>query len=105
MSSHPLLSNALHARAQRARLETRQATVISAKSDDALIAPVLSQQALAAAVAPTACGMVPPRKHYNGHHHVHHNNISDAYSIAVIGGLDTNLLESVQKIFARRMAH
>ncbi|KAF8381686.1 hypothetical protein PRIPAC_70828 [Pristionchus pacificus] len=104
MSSHPMLSNAMHARVQRKRLETR-ADLCAKKAAEPVVVPMLTQQALAAATVAAHNAVPTIRKpHHNaahtGHHHVHHSG-----NTLVIGGIDTKLLESVQKLFARRILH
>ncbi|GMT03338.1 hypothetical protein PENTCL1PPCAC_25512 [Pristionchus entomophagus] len=103
MSSHPMLSNAVHARLQRKRIETR-IDICAKQQQQTILAPVLTQQAIAAAVA--APNTLPTNRkshhagHHTGHHHVHHGS-----NTLMIGGLDKNLLECAQRLFARRILH
>ncbi|GMT06354.1 hypothetical protein PENTCL1PPCAC_28528, partial [Pristionchus entomophagus] len=85
MSSHPMLSNIMHARVQRQRIESIN-SAIKVRTDLTIRIlsqteqPLISQQVAAAAVAP------PNSSPTNrvGHHHVHHG-----HNTLVIGGLDT----------------
>ncbi|GMR33307.1 hypothetical protein PMAYCL1PPCAC_03502, partial [Pristionchus mayeri] len=68
MSAHPMMSNAIHARVQRKRIEMRN-EICAKKAAEPVMATMLTQEAIAAAVTqPNALPTI--RKHQNvGHHH------------------------------------